>query len=71
MVDRREAGRILDSASPRSDTESRRGPENNWEDRMTYLRAWCVALFRSYSRATDVRGGSGHYNEQCHPQTYG
>jgi hypothetical protein len=38
---------------------------------MATLRALFVALFRAYARPTDVRGGSGHYNAQCHPQTYG
>jgi hypothetical protein len=38
---------------------------------MAKLRALFVALFRPYARASAVRGGSGHFNEQCHPQTYG
>ncbi len=27
-------------------------------------------FFQKYANASYVRGGSGHYNEQCHPQTY-
>ena len=38
---------------------------------MRIFRALFVLLFRSYAGAGAVRGGSGHYNEQCHPQTYG
>jgi hypothetical protein len=37
---------------------------------MNFLRALFFALFRHYATAGAVRGGSGHYNEQCHPQTY-
>jgi hypothetical protein len=44
---------------------------NTQEEIMAKLRALFVALFRPYARASAVRGGSGHYNEQCHPQTYG
>jgi len=38
---------------------------------MARLRALWIALFKPFSGATAVKGGSGHYNEQCHPQTYG
>jgi hypothetical protein len=38
---------------------------------MTFLRAIFTALFRPYGGQRLVRGGSGHYNEQCHPGTYG
>jgi hypothetical protein len=38
---------------------------------MKTVRAWLVALFRSFARARSVRGGSGQYNEQCHPGSYG
>jgi hypothetical protein len=38
---------------------------------MAFLRTLFVALFRPYARQKLVRGGSGHFNEQCHPQTYG
>lgn len=37
---------------------------------MRIFNALFVLLFRSYAPASAVRGGSGHYNEQCHPQTY-
>jgi hypothetical protein len=36
----------------------------------TRLRALFIAVFRTYATATAVRGGSGHFNEQCHPQKY-
>lgn len=38
---------------------------------MSRLRALFIAVFRPFASARFVRGGSGHYNEQCHPQTYG
>jgi hypothetical protein len=38
---------------------------------MAFIRAILRVLFRAYSSAGAIRGGSGHYNEQCHPQTYG
>jgi hypothetical protein len=38
---------------------------------MNVLRALFVSLFRHYATASSVQGGGGHYNEQCHPQTYG
>lgn len=38
---------------------------------MTRLRSLYIAFFRPFAGARAVRGGSGHYNEQCHPQTYG
>jgi hypothetical protein len=38
---------------------------------MAYIRALFLALFHPYASPRAVRGGSGHYNEQCHPQTYG
>jgi len=38
---------------------------------MTVLRALFVALFRHYATVRAIKGGSGHYNEQCHPGTYG
>jgi hypothetical protein len=38
---------------------------------MSRLRALLFIVFRPYATARFVRGGSGHYNEQCHPQTYG
>jgi hypothetical protein len=34
------------------------------------LRALFVAFFKHFAGARWVKGGSGHYNEQCHPQTY-
>lgn len=37
---------------------------------MTFLRAIYVLLFGAYATPRAVRGGSGHFNEQCHPQTY-
>src|SRR4051812_2606748 len=37
--------------------------------RMQKLRALLLAMFRPFATAAAVRGGSGHYNEQCHPQT--
>jgi hypothetical protein len=39
--------------------------------RMSILRALFVGFFKHYAAAKKVRGGSGHYNEQCHPQTFG
>jgi hypothetical protein len=38
---------------------------------MRFVRALFIAVFRHYAGAKAVKGGSGHYNEQCHPQTYG
>lgn len=37
---------------------------------MKILRALFQALFGHHAAAGAVRGGSGHYNEQCHPGTY-
>ena len=37
---------------------------------MSLLKALFVMFFRSFSPAASVKGGSGHFNEQCHPQTY-
>lgn len=37
---------------------------------MTFLRHLFFALFGHYATSSKVRGGSGHYNEQCHPGTY-
>lgn len=37
---------------------------------MTLIRAVRIALFGSYAGARAVNGGSGHYNEQCHPGTF-
>jgi hypothetical protein len=67
-------GRSLDEAGPDSDTRSRPAADKagkTQEGDMAKLRALFVALFRPYARAAAIRGGSGHYNEQCHPQTYG
>jgi hypothetical protein len=38
---------------------------------MSYLRAILTLLFRHYASPRAIKGGSGHYNEQCHPNTYG
>ncbi len=38
---------------------------------MRYIRAIYLAFFDYYASTKNVRGGSGHYNEQCHPSTYG
>lgn len=38
---------------------------------MRIIKAIFVALFRHHAGPRSIRGGSGHYNEQCHPQTYG
>ena len=37
---------------------------------MNRLHALFIILFRPYATARFVRGGSGHFNEQCHPQTF-
>lgn len=37
---------------------------------MAMLRALYIALFKPFAGPKAVNGGSGHYNEQCHPQTY-
>ena len=37
---------------------------------MKIIRSLLTALFGHYGSASSVRGGSGHFNEQCHPQTY-
>jgi hypothetical protein len=37
---------------------------------MRLLRALLIGLFRHYADARAIKGGNGHYNEQCHPQTY-
>jgi hypothetical protein len=42
----------------------------DWRVSMRLLKAIYVALFAHHATAAAVRGGSGHYNEQCHPQTY-
>jgi hypothetical protein len=41
------------------------------EVNMSWFRACWIAIFKSFTGARSVKGGSGHYNEQCHPQTYG
>jgi len=38
---------------------------------MSIFRALWIALVAHYAGARAVNGGSGHYNEQCHPGTYG
>lgn len=38
---------------------------------MALLKKVVVALFGHYASSARIRGGSGHYNEQCHPGTYG
>jgi|GEM_PF-2389009 hypothetical protein len=38
---------------------------------MSLLRALFVSLFKHHAASKRIQGGSGHYNEQCHPQTYG
>ena len=35
-----------------------------------FVRALIVVVCRPYATVRAIRGGSGHYNEQCHPQTY-
>ena len=40
------------------------------ESPMKFLRNLYVTLFGHYAAARQVKGGSGHYNEQCHPGTY-
>lgn len=37
---------------------------------MKTIRAWFTAMFRAFAGPRAVKGGSGHYNEQCHPSTY-
>jgi hypothetical protein len=37
---------------------------------MALLRRLAIALFGHYASSARVRGGSGHFNEQCHPGTY-
>jgi hypothetical protein len=37
---------------------------------MTLLRSLFFLVFRHHATAGAVKGSSGHYNEQCHPQTY-
>jgi hypothetical protein len=38
---------------------------------MAIFRALRAVLFRHFATARAIQGGSGHYNEQCHPMTYG
>jgi hypothetical protein len=38
---------------------------------MSWIRAVWFAWTAHYAGAREVNGGSGHYNEQCHPGTYG
>jgi hypothetical protein len=38
---------------------------------MSMFRALFIAFFKHFARAKSIKGGSGHYNEQCHPSTYG
>lgn len=38
---------------------------------MSLLRAIWIALTAHYAGARAVNGGSGHYNEQSYPGTYG
>lgn len=38
---------------------------------MSRFRALFVVFFRAFATSRSIRGGSGHFNEQCHPQTYG
>ena len=37
---------------------------------MKIVRNLLIALFGHHAGARHVKGGSGHYNEQCHPGTY-
>jgi hypothetical protein len=37
---------------------------------MSKLKLFFLVLFRHFSSARDVRGGSGHFNEQSFNQTY-
>jgi len=43
----------------------------NKELLMRILKSIYIALFRAHASAKNVKGGSGHFNEQCHPGTYG
>lgn len=65
--------RSLDGTRLDPDTQASARPQQPpiQEELMAFFRALIVALFRPYAHASAVRGGSGHYNEQCHPQTYG
>ena len=38
---------------------------------MALLKSLFVALFGHHATARSINGGGGHYNEQCHPMTYG
>ena len=57
------SARIVDGVGPKPTTQGR--------NKMRLLRNLFIALFRPYAGAKSIKGGSGHYNEQCHPQTYG
>lgn len=37
---------------------------------MKILHNLLITFFCHYAAARHVKGGSGHYNEQCHPGTY-
>ena len=37
---------------------------------MHVLKMVLFAMFRPFATARDVRGGGGHFNEQCHPQVF-
>jgi len=37
---------------------------------MSFIRALFLTFFGHFAGSKAVRGGNGHYNEQCHPQTY-
>jgi len=38
---------------------------------MHLMRNLITLLLGHYATSSKVRGGGGHYNEQCHPGTYG
>ncbi len=35
-----------------------------------FFKALITLFFQRHANANVIKGGSGHYNEQCHPQTY-
>lgn len=37
---------------------------------MKVFRAFFLAFFGHFAGPSFVKGGSGHFNEQCHPGTY-
>lgn len=47
------------------------GSLNREVETMKLLRSLYFAFFGHYADARSINGGSGHYNEQCHPGTYG